>query len=141
MNATEIDITDLVNSDGFDPWELSNSMANLGEHAGEITWANARRLAASPPDLLPTEEHVEAWKDFVDDSGGWTREEIDAWTPEELRALLLQWIAGDIRNGFGDDLSPEEWDWAEYEEQCEAGQCASTLFRTDDGRIFFSIAQ
>lgn len=141
MNVTEIDITSLLKSEDFVPFDLSNNRATLGDNAGELTWNASKEAAvAVRPPLLDSPERIEAWKDFVQSSGGWTREEIDAWDDTELNALLLQWIAGDIREAF-DDADLSEWDWEEYQKDSEAGRISSTLYRTEDGRIFFSFAQ
>lgn len=140
-----INITSLVTHDNFDPYMLSNSRANLGDDAGAITWRNcvalSDQLTATPPDLLPTPEHEQEFRDFVKGSGGWSKDEIAAWDHAELHALLVQWIAGDLRNGFGDDLpdDPSEWDWIDYEERCEAGITSSSISRGDDGRVYFYI--
>ena len=98
MQSTEIDVSPLLASPGFDPWDCSNSVANLGENAGELTWRASQRAASS---LVLTDGQKEAFRDWVLSSGGWTREEIDAWTEAELTALCVQWIARDIREGFG----------------------------------------
>jgi hypothetical protein len=135
---TEIDITSLVSSEDFTPFDLSNNRATLGDNAGQLTWNASMETAQNVSSLIPTPEHKEAFRDFVRSSGGWTREEIEAWSDTELDALFLQWVAGDIREAFGDaDFS--EWDWAEYQKGAEAGRISSRLFKTDDGRVFFSI--
>jgi len=138
MNHTEIDITSLVRSDEFVPFDLSNNCATLGNDAGRLTWNASIETAGSVASLIPTAEHKEAFRDFVASSGGWTREEIAAWTDTELDALLLQWIAGDVREAF-DDADFADWDWAQYEKDCEAGRIAGRIFRADDGRVFFYI--
>ena len=139
MNDTEIDCTPLFASPGFDPWDCSNSRANLGQNAGELTWRASQRAASALP---LTDEQKEAFRGFVKASGDWTREEIDSWTDAELTALCVQWVAGDIREGFGDDLpdDPAEWDWEDYNEQAERGSVPSTLY-LHDGKLFWSCAQ
>ena len=135
---TELDISRIVGTDDFVPFDLSNNAATLGDNAGALTWNASKEAAQAIPSLLPTPEHKEAFRDFVRSSGGWNDEEIAAWSEAELDALLLQWIAGDIREAFGDS-EPSEWDWAEYEKDAEAGRVSSRLFKAEDGRIFFSI--
>lgn len=137
MNTNEIEITALIASEDFTPFDLSNNRATLGDNAGQLTWQASKEAAEAIPSLLPTSEHKEAFRDWAESSGGWTREEIDAWTDSELDALLLQWIAGDIHEAFG-DAEPSEWDWADYQERAEHGQVSPNLFRCDDGRVFFS---
>lgn len=139
MQDTEIDVSPLLASPGFDPWECSNSVANLGQDAGELTWRASQRHA---PSLVLTEGQKEAFRDWVRSSGGWDDEEIDAWPDAELTALCVQWISGDIREGFGDSVSndPAEWDWADYNQRAERGQCSSTLYLFG-GKLFWGCAQ
>lgn len=139
MQDTEIDVTPLFASPGFDPWDCSNSVANLGQNAGVLTWQASRRAASA---LTLTEGQKEAFRDWVRSSGGWDDEETAAWADAELTALCVQWIAGDIREGFGDDLrdDPAEWDWVEYRHMADNGSVASTLYLSD-GKLFWSCAQ
>ena len=139
MNNTEIDVSPLLASTGFDPWDCYNSCANLGQNAMEITWQASQRAASA---LVLAEGQKEAFRDWVRSSGGWTKEEIEAWTDAELTALCIQWIAGDIRESFGDGLpdDPAEWDWADYTEMVECGAAQSTLY-LKDGKLFWSCAQ
>ena len=139
MKDTEIDCAALFASPGFDPWNCRNSVANLGQNAGKLTWQASQRAASS---LVLSEGQKEAFRDFVRSSGGWTREEIAVWSDAELTALCVQWIAGDVREGFGDDLpdDPAEWDWADYSERAERGAVSSTLY-LHDGKLFWSCAQ
>jgi hypothetical protein len=138
MNATELDISAIIGSDEFCPFDLSNNRATLGDNAGALTWAASKECAEAIA-LLDCEEKKEAFRSFVADSGGWNEEEVSAWDDNELNALLLQWIAGDIREAFG-DAEPSEWDWAEYEAACEAGRVSSRIYKGDDGKVYFSIS-
>ena len=138
QNTQEIDISRIVGSEDFTPFDLSNNRATLGDNAGALTWQASQEAAGEIPSLLPTPEHKEQFRDFVRSSGGWSRDEIEGWSDSHLDALFLQWVAGDIREAFG-DADPSGWDWAEYEEDSQAGRISSRLFRADDGRIFFHI--
>lgn len=89
----EINITSLLELDCFN---LSHSRAEGGENAGRNTW-NASKEQADETALLDTEEKLQAMRDFVKSSGGWSKEEIAAWSNQELNALFLQWVAGDVR--------------------------------------------
>lgn len=139
MNDTEIDCTPLFRSPGFDPWNCCNSVANLGQDARKLTWQASQRAASA---LVLTEGQKEAFRDWVRPSGGWDEEEIEAWSDADLTALCVQWIAGDIREGFGDGVSndPAEWDWADYNERAERGSVSSTLYLFG-GKLFWSCAQ
>lgn len=117
------------------PKDYSASVAEVGANAGRDTWEAAKEDAEFFQ-FLDTAEKQIAFKKFVLDSGGWDQSEIDAWSIRELNALFLQWVAGDIRECL-------EWDvddvWANYQEMAEAGQVPSSLFKTDDGQVYFYI--
>lgn len=139
MKTTELDITHLVTSEEFVPFDLSNNRATLGDNAGQLTWNASKEAAVSiAPPLLDSDEKKEAFRDFVKSSGGWSEEEIATWDDTELNALLLQWIAGDIREAFK-DADFAEWDWSDYQERAEAGQVSSRIFKGTDGKIYFYI--
>lgn len=89
----EIDITSLLNVDQF---EHSHSRMEGGENAGQNTW-RASLEAARETVLLDTEEKLQAMRDFARSSGGWDDEEVAAWSADEINALFLQWVAGDVR--------------------------------------------
>ena len=142
----EIDITSLLEMDAFN---LSHSRMEGGDNAGINTW-NASKEQAKETPLLDTEEKLQAMREFVKESGGWDEEEIAEWDSNELNALFLQWVAGDVRqlpaleqaydeddSRFSTADSLEEIDWVKAEEMQAEGQAPSNLFRADDGRIFF----
>lgn len=90
-----INITSLLELDMF---TFSHSAAEGGQNAGPETWNAAKEDAKDrKPPLLDTEEKLVAFRDWVGESGGWTREEINGWDSVECNALFLQWIAGDVR--------------------------------------------
>lgn len=138
-----IEITSLLELDCFN---LSHSAAEGGQEACRNTWKASKAKAAElNHTLLDTEEKLEAMRDFAKSSGGWTREEIAEWSAEEINALFLQWIAGDVRQcpavegGRADSL--DEIDWQEYEQQASAGQIPSNLSKGDDGKIWFYLGR
>ena len=45
MQDTEIDVTPIFASPGFNPWDCSNSVANLGNQAGRLTWEASKQSA------------------------------------------------------------------------------------------------
>jgi len=134
----ELDITAFFNAAA--PMDYSASVAEIGANAGPDTWRAACDDSADYP-ILDTEEKRDAFRAFVRSSGGWSDDEISAWSDAELNALCIQWIAGDMREpvGFelGPDTTPEQW--VEYQAQCDAGQCSGRLFRADDGSIYFCV--
>lgn len=102
----EIKITQLAAEDMF---QFSHSAAEGGQNAGENTW----RAAMEGPKLLNTPEEFAQARDFLWATGGWDNGECAAFTEDGLNALILQFIAGDIREAGADCL--EDIDWQEYE--------------------------
>jgi len=130
----QIDITSLLEKDQF---PLSHSRAEGGQNAGQETW-QASLEAAKETRLLDTEEKLQAMRDFARSSGGWTEEDIAAWSDQEINALFLQWVAGDVRQcpAILDEItfeeradSLDEIDWQEYEKQAESGRISGSLSR------------
>lgn len=131
----EINITKFFNeSDAFD---FASSQFERGENAGQETWNNAIAQASTSP-MLSTPEELEAMRDWVLSSGGWNQEEIAAWSDEELNALFIQLISGDMRQ-IEDLCSNEdgEPDWTKYEEIANEGRISGSLFHADSGEIFY----
>lgn len=116
--------------------DYSASVAEIGENAGADTWRAACEDSADNM-LLDTEEKRDAFRAFVRSSGGWTEDEIAAWSDTELNALFLQWVAGDWRECIEwpdvDDI------WANYEELAQAGTVPSNIWRDDVGNIYYSL--
>lgn len=125
----EINISSLAGMNAFD---LSHSMAEGGENAGANTWEASKGQAEETP-LLDTPEKLEAFRDWVRDHGA----ERAAWTPQEVNALFLQWIAGDVRDLGADTL--DGIDWEEAKALQDAGQAPSNIWRDpESGEFFFS---
>ena len=85
----EINITSLLTRNMF---PLAHSQFEGGGDAWNASIAAAREIA-----LLDTPEKLQAMREFALDSGGWTSGERAKWSDEEINALFLQWIAGDVR--------------------------------------------
>ena len=132
-NTMEINITSLLTANQF---ELSHSVMEGGSNAGAVTWQNAKERAEEIQ-LLDTPEKIEAFKDWVADSGAWDKDERDSWGVVEVNALFLQWVAGDCRELGADTLENIDWDKAEKDQ--EAGRCSSNLFRAEPGEVYFSL--
>jgi len=131
----ELNITELYNS--MCPRDYSASVAEIGNNAGQDTW---RAACEDSPDymILDTDEKRDAMRAHVRGFGAWTDEEINAWTNVELNALLIQCIAGDIRESILDD-DPQAW--AEYYEQGEQGIVSCRLFSDDEGQVYYYIGE
>jgi hypothetical protein len=130
----EIDITEFFNE--AEPGNFSNSIANLGQDAGRITWENSM-LAAPSYNHLDTDEKRRVAREYFGCFGAWGLDEIASWSDQELNALFLQDVAANIRDVC--DMTPNDWDWDDYERQCQDGQCSGNLGRGNDGRVYFSI--
>jgi hypothetical protein len=127
----EIEITSLIEMHAPG---LSASRMELGDNAGKITWQAAKEQAEETP-LLDTPEKLDAMRDFARASGGWDTEEVATWDAEEVNALFLQWIAGDVRELGADTLAGI--DWAEAEEMQRGGQASSNIYQGDNGKLYF----
>jgi isocitrate lyase len=106
---------------------------------GRETWHNAKEEAAATP-LLKTEEEVDAARDYFREFGAWSEEELAAMSAQEVNALAIQYVSGDIRAAA--DLCPaddDDIDWAEYEALASAGTLSGNLFESG-GRVFFSMS-
>lgn len=132
----ELDITPYFSAQ-ITPCELSGSVAELGVRAGEITWS-ASCAASADLMILDDDEKREAFRSWVEQSGGWDAEEIAQWSDVELNALLLQWISGDLRE-MGVHEGDEAIEWATIEEQQADGAIPSNICRGVGGTILFCL--
>lgn len=85
--------------DKIDPYDVSNSQANLGVDAARITWQNAIKIANRHADwlLISFDEAVTAMRDWAQDTGAWDDAEIAAMSSIEFLALFVQNIAAELR--------------------------------------------
>ena len=115
----ELNVTPLF-ADKLDFYMISNSVANLGSDAGEITWQNALEAADQFP--LATEKNQQELRDYFKTYGAWDAEEIASWSLRELSALCWQEAAADLNEH-----------WADLEEIPEDSEIeGSRIFCTDD---------
>ena len=115
--------------------DYSASVAEIGNDAGPATWQAALDDAPDYGPHLDTPEKIDAMRQFARSSGGWTDDEVAAWTSAEVNALFLQWVAGDARE-CGLDRGES---WAAVRQAQEIGNAPSNLWRDDDGQIWFDI--
>lgn len=127
----EIDITHLADTDVF---QFSHSAMEGGENAGPNTWNAA--LAGPLVNTAPTPEYWQAVRDWLAEFGAWSTDDIAAMDDTALNALLLQLIAGDIREAGADSL--EEIDWEVYEAD---DNNRGSLYRADNGAFYYSISR
>lgn len=124
-----VDITEFLATECMR--DFSASVAEIGPNAGRYTWAasidSAEDWQFLDDDTMPD------FLEFVRQSGGWTDEEISAWSQQEIQALCLQWIAGDVRECRADSQDP---DWDAILRDQEAGRIPSTIYRQGE-RIYW----
>ena len=132
----EINITRLVTD--TETWDLTGSVATHGPNVARNTWENALQTAQDSP-LLTTEEELQAMRDWAYSSGGWDENEIDSWSDQELNALFLQLVAGDMREIGLEDSDLESFDWAECEQRQSAGEIPCNIYLGSDGEVYFSL--
>ena len=133
----EIDITHLFNGT-VDTWPLSGSVATHGANAARETWASANVAAAERP-LLDTPAALEDMRGWAKASGGWEPEEIAAWSDQELNALFLQLVAGDMREAGLDGIEIDDDEaWAQYHADAEVGRVSGNLYRSGV-QVFYSL--
>lgn len=119
----EIDITHLMDRKA-DMKYYSASAAEIGQDAGRITWQDA--METFDEDNLDREAYlVESdqageLRSYFGEFGAWDEDELDAMSLHELNALLLQLIAGDIRER---EHYVERDTLAEYEENIGGQIC------------------
>lgn len=132
----ELDITAIVR--GIEPRDYSASRVELGDDAGAITWGAACRDARA---LFGDQFNREAFDAYFRGFGAWDDEALAAHTDEESAALMLQFIAGDMREcEFSDwpEAFSAEW-WPLYEAAASEGTVCGRIGRADDGCILYYI--
>ena len=132
----ELDITDFF-LECDNPQQYSASVAEYGDRAGPMTWENACR-DASLYWLVQTEEEVAAAQKYFVSMGAWSEYEVDQWPLENLNAMLIQDIAASMREGNLDSDATQA-DWEYYAALTHTGQVSGNLFKSDDGRIYYTI--
>lgn len=129
----EIDVSFLLETDASN---FSASQAELGPNAGKITWANAceacHLINLTPEEILEAKEYIKTW-------GAWEHDEIDSWSEDETKALIVQSAAGDYREATG--VAPysdcDETDWELYEAEANEGSVSGNLYM-HEGKLYMS---
>ena len=130
----ELNITKFFNETCARDYQAS--IAEIGWNAAKDTWSAA--IEDSEDYMFVTEDNKEEIQSHFRAYGAWTQEEIEAWSDIELNAILIQDIAGAMREF--EELAVS--DWQEWEELCEKGIVSSRLFGGDlsvDGEIYFYV--
>jgi hypothetical protein len=151
----EIDITQFLIDEC--PKDYSASAAEIGDNAGACTW-RAAVDSADPIRFIVSEHRRDEFRRFLEDSGGWSKDEIEAfnstdlealfiqWVSGDLEALFIQWVSGDLRDMFEDrsgstvDFSAlTDEQWSDAEQRQHDGKVSQNIYRGDDGRVYFYI--
>jgi hypothetical protein len=126
----EIDITPYMTQ--YDCRQYANSVAESGmQNIGRITWDNAMRHVSA--DHIVTGDQLEHTRDWLAEFGAWSEEELAEMSDQEINALLIQFIAGDVREIEAYD------DWEDYEQAADDGQVSGRIYRGDDGKFYFYV--
>ncbi len=90
----EIDITTfLKNHEGM----IEFSASRAEGYEGHETWQNALDYFGDNPYLMSSDDELNELDSHFSEYGAWDDEERATWTVRDYNALLLQFIAGDIR--------------------------------------------
>lgn len=135
----EIDITDFVVA--ATPRDYSESIAEIGQHAAEITWQAAKTAGKQHP-MLDTKEKLRAMRNWLKNAG-WGLDEKKPPTRPELNALFVQLISGDLREAGIDEngLGVEELRSAleAVEHDIQEGLIACRVFVGSNGRVYYDL--
>ena len=136
----ELNVTTLVNE--VDCADFASSIAESGnKDIGKVTWENALSYVSDEP--LVTGDDVDTVRDWLRGFGAWTGEELDAMSDREINAMLLQFVAGDIREmeRFIDGHEPDDTEdsYEAFLAASEAGTVGGRLFRSTSDDWFFTV--
>lgn len=112
--------------------DYSASVIEIGNNAGAATWQAACDDSAEYM-ILDTDEKREAFRAHVKGFGAWDDSEIAACSDVELNALLIQMIAGDIREM--QRYCGNDWD-AYMSQDCPVG---GSLSKSWGGGVYYYI--
>jgi hypothetical protein len=126
----EIDITEFFNSETVDMSDISGSVMEHGPNAARITWNNARE-ASKEYRHLTTVDQLAACRNHLEDMG---YSDMEDASDDDLNALFLQLVAGDIREVPGMD---DGWNWEVYESFAREGTVHGAMYRGDNGRVYY----
>jgi hypothetical protein len=102
-----------------DPYKFSASVAELGEDAGSITWNNALEAAKTWEAIKPTD--MPELRSYFKTFGAWSSEELIGFSCLDLRALVIQLIAGDWRNYIDEPEDSDNKPASIYEDEDDPG--------------------
>lgn len=113
----------------------SGSMATHGKNVAQTTWANSMMAAGNiEKPLLSNPEEIKAFIEHMASMGFSDAEEMGNWPANEVQALFIQLISGDINENehLSDDLDDCDFEAYEGDEST-----ASSIFKGDDGQVYY----
>lgn len=115
-----------------EPFKYSHSIAEGGPTAGKDTWSAAVADANQYAYLLDTPDKCATFKEHMKGMGFSEADEMDVWPHEQLVALFVQLISGDIRESGITENSADEF--AAWEARADGG---GRMYRGDDGEVYY----
>lgn len=136
MNTNEILITHIF--DNQEPDFFASSIAKSGNpNIARDCWLRAV-THADPLRFLVTPAQQKAFQDYLEDAGFEFERE---YTPREIEALFIQSVASDVEEA--QYVAPgRDWQgisWKKYERASNDGKVSGTLFKGEDGEIYYQI--
>jgi hypothetical protein len=126
---------------GSEPWDCSNSVANLGDQAGRLTWESAKDVVGAdvPAWLLcPHADACEEMRQWCKETGAWDREEIADMSDATLLGIFVQNVASELRMLGSDDHELDEcahvYASTDWDSECEY-PTGSYYFDDDTGHV------
>lgn len=108
--------------------DYSASAMELGDRAGSITWNNALNSGLC---FFTNEIERNDLCDYIETFGAWSIAEIWSWADKELNALVLQLIAGDLREYLSAKEKPDFARWQENH--------GGRIYAGDDNQFYYYI--
>lgn len=124
-----------------EPWDCSNSEANLGPCAARYTWSAAQEVAKDwrswlrPATKAGFEDACDAMGSWARSTGAWDKSEIDTWPDLDFLALLVQNIASEIRQCEGCDDAETMVDVVRILRKSDH-ECVTSYFYVKGGQPF-----
>ena len=101
---------------------------------GSDTWWRTEN--APEWNFIPADQ-LDYFREWLREWGAWDADEIAAMDVAHLQSMCLQWIAGDVRQCGIDKPAP---DWSRIRGDQEDGRIPSSIYRGDDGAIYWECA-
>jgi len=129
----ELDITVMLDENLMN---YSASAAELGYFSSgecwKITWNNALNTDVT---LVSTASEIQECKDYFKCFGAWDNEKIAAWSDNEVNALVIQLVSGDLRE-YLDAKEEGGESFQDYEERA-----GGRIYEGFNGKLYYYIGE